>query len=160
VVAAFDAEDGKGAVAAALGHWVGGYLTQANRSTPGVFEVMPVTDIVVVARMAVNVCRSNPDSLLESAVAGVLASFQAVAQATETPFIEVQNGQYAVRVRRAVLRQAQIALAEGGFLAAGSADGAYGPRTRQAITEYQTKQGLTVTGVPDTATLITLFVGK
>src|SRR5690606_23244687 len=52
-----------------LGSWVAGYLTHANRQTSGVFEAMSIGDTLIVAQMVVNLCRANPDRMVEAAVA-------------------------------------------------------------------------------------------
>ena len=110
--------------------------------------------------MTLNVCRAHPDSLVEAALAGLIRIFAPSAQKAETPFVEVRNGEHSTHVRQDVLRQTQEALIKEQLLPAGSADGAYGPRTRQALSAYQTKQGLPATGIPDPATLVKILVPK
>ncbi len=56
------------------------------------------------------------------------------------------------------IRQVQQALDSKGFKA-GRADGRLGPETKNALNEFQKKQGLEQTGTPDEQTLAALGVG-
>ncbi len=57
------------------------------------------------------------------------------------------------------VKELQLALKELSFLS-GTADGKYGSATQKAVSDFQTKNGLTATGVADVATQEKLFEGQ
>lgn len=148
------------AVADLLGAWGAGYVSQANRSTSNTYEAVPIVDNAVLARIVINICKSNPKSLAESVFANLIESFRPAAQAEETPLVEAINGANKTAVRQSVLRNLQGILIGRKTLPPNSADGQFGPRTRDAILAFQKEHSLPETGVPDAATLITIFVQK
>jgi hypothetical protein len=126
----------------------------------GVFELMPISDTMVVAQMVVNVCKGNPDIMVEPAVAIAIKSLNGAAQNAETRLVDIKNDKYATQVRKAVIVQIQQELARQKFLPAGSADGDYGPATRDALIAFQKSKKMTETGIPDPATIIDLFFSE
>lgn len=140
-----------------LAAWAAGYLSQYNRSTAATYEAMPIVDNAAIARLAASVCRSSPDSIVESVFASIVASFQRGALGEESELIEIKGETGGTTLRTALLRKVQEQLVEGGFLPANAADGQYGPRSRQALKSFQASKGLAQTGIPDPATLILMF---
>lgn len=141
--------------AAAL--WTAGYVSHVNRSTPGLFEALPIVDNAVVARLALNVCGSNPDAMFEAVIAQVIASFAGAALSEESELVRIGPEGASTTVRRAVFRGVQQRLIDEGFLPAGAADGLYGPQSRRALIAFQAARGISETGIPDPATLIAMF---
>ena len=137
--------------------WVAGYISQYNRATSNTYEAVPIVDNVVLGKLAINVCRSNPDTLFEAVAASLVASFSRGALSDESPDIELKNGNSRAVLRRGVVRLVQQELIREGFLPAGSVDGDYGPGTRAALSKFQEARGITMTGVPDPQTLVHLF---
>ena len=151
--------DGAEQIMDAAAIWTAGYASHFNRSTPGVYEALPIVDNRVVAAMALNICGSNPDAMFEAVVAQVIASFEDAALSEESELLRIAGTDgTATWLRREVFRKVQHRLIDEEFLPAGSADGLYGPRTRQALVAFQKRRGIGETGVPDPATLIMLFV--
>ena len=144
---------------AAAAIWTAGYASHFNRSTLGVYDALPILDNRVVASIAMNICGSNPDAMFEAVIAQVIASFEDGSLSEESELLQFTGADGASTwLRKEVFRKVQQRLAEEGFLPAGSADGLYGPMTRQALVAFQTQHGIGETGLPDPATLITLFV--
>ncbi len=69
---------------------------------------------------------------------------------------ENQNG--AQNLSQSEIRQMQQALDQKGFKS-GRADGKLGPETKNALKQFQSKQGLQQTGMPDDQTLAALGIG-
>lgn len=151
------AEEGRDAAVAALSTWIAGYVSHANRVTPDRFEVTPIVDNRVLAAIVVQLCAQNPTSLIENVFASVLDLTAAGGQATESDLIELRNGDAVTTLRAAALTQVQQALAGLDLLAQADVDGAYGPRTRNALTAFQEQRSLAPTGLPDPVTLLNLF---
>ncbi|WP_182085562.1 peptidoglycan-binding domain-containing protein [Aureimonas sp. ME7] len=159
LVKAYDDEAQRPAVVAVLGSWVAGYLSHANRATPSAFEVMPISDNQTVAHLVVSICRDNPASLVESAAAGLTDRMKSGIQTTSTALSEIGEGAKKVAVRAGTIAAVQAQLKKDGYLT-GAADGAYGPATAKALVAFQTARELPTSGVPDAATLVSLFLGR
>ncbi|GEM_PF-1082589 len=97
------------------------------------------------------------------AVAGLFAAGQAPAAMEEsggmsqsgqsmTKSGHMQEGTTARNLNQSQVRELQNLLNDKGFKA-GQADGVLGPKTRQAISQFQKSEGLTQTGQPDEKTL-------
>ncbi len=140
----------------ALAGWIAGYLTQASRSAQNVYEVMPINDIGIVTEIAINLCRQDSEIMLEAAVSTLIQSLRFGVQRQETALIEVSHDGRSVQLRQEVLRLVQQHLIDRQFLA-GPADGAFGAMTRDGLLRFQQANDLPVTGIPDAATLITMF---
>ncbi|WP_244545839.1 peptidoglycan-binding domain-containing protein [Aureimonas phyllosphaerae] len=156
---AYDDEAQRPAVVAVLGSWVAGYISHANRTTPGAFEVMPISDNQTLAHLVVSVCRDNPTSLVESSTAGLVDRMKSGIQTMSSQLSEIGEGDKRVTIRTETLKAVQAQLKQDGFLT-GAADGAFGPATAKALAAFQTARKLPTSGVPDAATLVTLFLGK
>ena len=144
--------------AAAL--WIAGYVSHFNRSTPGIFEALPIVDNAVVARLALNVCGANPDVMFEAVVAQVIASFREGALSEESELVRIGPNGAVTTLRRVVFRKVQERLIDDGLMPVGSADGLYGPQSRQALIEFQKANRIAETGIPDPATLIMMFAAR
>lgn len=140
-----------------LSAWVAGYLSHANRTTPGQFDVMPIQDIFGVATVVARLCENNPEALVEPVMARVIELMAGAAQTSETELLTIEVDEQQVQIRQAVLLEAQRALIARGILAAGNDIGIFGPRTRAALTQFQESVGLPATGLPDALTLFILF---
>jgi peptidoglycan hydrolase-like protein with peptidoglycan-binding domain len=110
--------------------------------------------------MVVNVCKGNPNIMVEPAVAIAIKSLNGAAQNADTPIVDIKNDKYATQVRKGVVVRVQEELAKQKFLPAGSADGDYGPATRDALVAFQKSKGMTQTGIPDPSTIIGLFFSE
>lgn len=140
-----------------LSSWISGYLSHANRTTSGVYDVMPIQDIFGVSTIVARLCESNPDLLLEPVMARLVDMMEPAQQAQETELIAVSNDGRQVAIREAVMISAQRELISRGYLGDDGADGAFGPRTRNALSEFQADADLAETGLPDAITLFVLF---
>lgn len=137
--------------------WISGYLSHANRATVGAFDVMPIQDHTALAEITINICRSNPGALAETVVYSLLDKISSGMSGVSSDLIIVKEGNRETSVRSDVMRQVQLALVARNLLESKNADGLPGPNTRAALEKFQSGAGLTITGLPDPATLFTLF---
>lgn len=137
--------------------WIAGYLSQHNRLAPETYEAMPIIDNVAVASLALSLCRSNPDALFESVVASLIQSFSRASLADASDVVEIEHDGAVAVLRRGVFLRVQEELIARNLLGPGSADGHYGPRSREAIVAFQSSRGIAASGIPDPQTLIHLF---
>lgn len=152
----FKGED-KDVVSTQLGAWVAGYITHANRVTPDTYDMMPIQNIYGVATILARICDRNPESLVEPVMNRIVSIMTSFVQSEATPLSVVENDGKEVAIRQAVLMDAQSRLIARGHLESGNDDGVYGPRTREALINFQQSNNLEVTGLPDALTLFVLF---
>ena len=140
-----------------LGAWVAGYLSHANRVTPETYDVMPIQNIYGIATILARICDRNPQSLVEPAIDSIVSIMGDYTQPTDSPLSIVENAGTEIAVRQSVLADAQRILIAQGYLDPGNDDGAYGPKTRDALSQFQQAKNLEANGLPDALTLFVLF---
>lgn len=133
--------------------WLLGYATAHNHLLAGVFDILPTTDGGDFARMVAVACQRNPAAQLENVAAAVVTTIRPLAQSSETPLVTVTSGEASVQVRQGALRLLQQALA-GKRVWRGQADGQTSPQFVQALKDFQKKEEIRVTGLPDIDTFI------
>jgi peptidoglycan hydrolase-like protein with peptidoglycan-binding domain len=141
----------------ALSSWVMGYLSALNRLQADTFDVSPVSVGKALSEMVLAVCTTNLSARVEAVAFAVLRQLSVARQANESPLLEVRNGNVATAIRKDVLVSVQAELIKLKLLD-GTADGAYGDKSRHAVEEFQKAQKLPVTGVPDAATIVRILV--
>ena len=141
-----------------LAAWSAGYVTHANRTAAETFETMPVYDNRVVARLTASLCRSYPEAHVETVLASLLAALEPGAVSEPSEVITIAQGERRLSMLRGVFQAVQERLIAETLLEPGSADGQYGPKSRQALMAYQKSKGLPESGLPDAATLLQILV--
>lgn len=125
--------------------WLAGYITASNRLQPETYDAMPFLDMVNVLAIVLNECRANPDELVETTSARVLAAFNATRVQAESPLVTVTEAGAQKTYRQETIMAVQQKLIDQGLLT-GEADGAMGAATSAALQTYQTNTGLPATG--------------
>lgn len=137
--------------------WITGYLSHASRATPATFDVMPVQDNYGIEALAELLCRDNPELLVETVVFEIVRSLAAGAVTGPTDLVSLELDGARVDLRGETLRKVQDVLVAQGHLSADDADGAFGPRTAEALRAFQKAASIRETGLPDTLTLFIMF---
>jgi len=73
-----------------------------------------------------------------------------------SPLIEARVGDRVHRLYRETMRRVQRELADAGYFQ-GDINGLFGEDSVKALEAYQADRNLTVTGIPDLPTLVTIF---
>lgn len=137
--------------------WVGGYISHANRTTEGIFDVMPIQDVYAVATIVARLCEQNPDSPVEPAMASLVSMLSPGAQSEPSEISTVEHEGASTAISQNTMQRVQVRLAELGHLPEGGADGVYGPQTRQALEAFQSENSINQNGIPDPITLFVIF---
>ncbi len=127
--------------------WLDGYMTGINQYAPETYDITPWQSQNLLTALFEKFCAKNPG-----------ANFFAVANkmVVELRDDRLRESSAPVVAYRETLRRVQVLLEEGGHYR-GEVDGLFGPNTRRALESYQKRVGLTVTGLPDQATLFKLL---
>jgi len=136
--------------------WLAGYISHANRTTPDTYDTVPVQNLYGVATVLARICEGNPSTIVEPIAHTILTTFQPLALSEAEELQEISNDTTTIRIATSVIQHVQSRLIERGLLPEGSADGAFGPMTRTALSEFQEGLGMTATGIPDPITVYLL----
>lgn len=143
-----------------LSSWAAGYLSHANRSTPGVYDVMPIQDMLDVATLVARMCENNPDALVEPVMERFVALLSSGQQSDASELTTISAGERDIQIRQSAMAAIQRNLISRNLLEAGNDDGLFGPMTRAALTQFQAANDLPETGVPDALTVYAIFVER
>lgn len=137
-----------------LSFWLGGYLTLANRLTPGAFDVVPFAVERDVLAIVVNRCEGLPiETNFEAVAYAVIDSLEAFA--VTSPSL-VKSGDNMIPLREAVVIRLQERLIALGHLEQ-EADGLVGKNTENALREFQIARSMPETGKLDIDTVLALL---
>jgi len=137
--------------------WIAGYLTATNRLKADAYDAVPFLDMINVLAITMNECKATPDELAENTVARVVGAFDKAKVTAESPIVMVPDAGAEKPYRQATIKLAQQKLVDLGYLAA-DPDGVIGPATTEALTLYQSENGLTSNGELSVDTMFKLLL--
>jgi len=136
--------------------WLEGYFSAINQFTPDTYDIAPFVDLNVLVNLILSNCRKNPQVNLAQMAQAATKSVSAQRLHEASPLIEARVGERKQMVYRETLRRVQRELAEAGYFE-GDINGLFGEDSVKALEAFQADRSLTVTGVPDAPTLVTIF---
>lgn len=139
-----------------LGIWIDGYVTHKNRSEKGIFESSPIHNSLATAILVTEVCKKNPDILVDGVVNSVLRALGPLAATKQSELVTLKTEAGAVTITVGALTKVQIFLVEKGLLEAKQADGKFGPKTGAAIQAWQEQNNIPQSGLPEAFTLLSI----
>lgn len=138
------------------GHYIAGYLTATNRLLTNTVDVTSWESIEIVAAYVANLCRTDPEVRFAEAVEGVLARLMPHRITTDTEIVNVSEDDRSIRLYSTVIIRVKRALMERDHFD-GSIDSSFDGATVQALRDFQEKNDIPATGLPDQRTLYLLF---
>lgn len=139
------------------GSWLMGYATARNRLESDTFDVVALPDGAVLLQAVAAVCADQKNLTVELAANEVVRVTAPLHQRGSSPVLTVEADGRTQLVRQATLQTLQLRLAER-KLYSGPTDGQWSAATAVAIMEFQSREKIAVTGMPDFATLLRAFV--
>ncbi len=136
--------------------WLDGYMTGINQYSPETYDITPWQSQNLVAALIERFCETNPEANFFAVANGMIVELRDDRLRESSAPVVAKVGERTIGVYREILRRVQVLLKEGGHYK-GEVDGLFGPKTRRALESYQKRVGLTVTGLPDQATLFKLL---
>lgn len=140
----------------AFAGWTGGFLTGINVFRDQTFDITPFQATELILSKMAKYGEAHPDEVYVSALGKLVAMLMAGRLQTASPLVRVTSGSSAVFIYADVLEDVRAKL-----LAAGGTPpaekGSFSPAFAQALAAHQTANGLAVTGLPDLATMNSLY---
>lgn len=134
-----------------FGGWIDGYTSAMNVYEPKTFDVTPWQSTDLIAAAVAEQCRRTPKFTMHEALVEVSGSLRRGRLETRSPLVVAgPNVPGAPVIYQATLKQAQARLK---VAQTGKLDTA----TRSALTDFQKRNKLPATGLPDQATLYSLL---
>ncbi len=137
--------------------WLMGYMTAVNRGREDRFDVSPIVDGAVMMQLLANACAANPDLLVENAAHELLQALSVAGVRQQSDVVSLEWEGASTMIRRETLVAVQERLRDLELLE-GAADGVFGGQTRAALANFQERNGLAQTQIPDPATLLALLI--
>ena len=136
--------------------WLDGYMTGINQYAPETYDITPWQSQNLLAALFEKFCARNPGANFFAVANKMVVELRDDRLRESSAAIVAAVGERTIGLYRETLRRVQVRLEEGGHYQ-GEVDGLFGPKTRRALESYQKQVGLTVTGLPDQATLFRLL---
>ena len=133
-------------------HWAEGFLTAVNRYDADTYDIAPWQTTAVLDRIFASHCEKNPDEKFVALLQKLGVSLRDGRLQERSEMLTITVNGESTRVYQALLVQAQAKLKELGFYG-GAVDGAFGPKTQEAIATFQIAEGVVASGLPDPLTI-------
>jgi Putative peptidoglycan binding domain len=137
--------------------WLAGYLTAANAYEKDTYDLLSWQSDGVIAASLIGYCRANPKVAVGVAAAKMVQSLRATRVVASGAFQTLTlNGQQIRFYDETVVRMKRLLAAKAGYN--GPMDRALNtPALREALLRFQATRKIPQTGLPDEATLVSLF---
>lgn len=139
------------------GSWLMGYMTARNRLQPDTFDILPFVDGSMLLQAVSAVCADRKEMTVEGATSEVIRAIAPLHQRVASAAITVERSGQSVRIRQDAIATLQARLTKRG-LYSGAADGKWSEELALAVQEFQLREQITATGLPDLATLVRVIV--
>ncbi len=136
--------------------WLDGYMTGINQYSPETYDITPWQSQNLLAALFAKFCAKNSGANFFAVANKMIVELRDDRLRESSTPVVAKVGERTIGVYREILRRVQVLLKEGGHYK-GEVDGLFGPNTQRALESYQKQAGLTVTGLPDQATLLKLL---
>lgn len=136
----------------AVSIWLTGYLTAHNRLIEKVFDLTPWQTQPVLMSLLLQYCKANPQHVVEKGAQELVAYLIPNALQKEAEVVAVGSGSDVVLLYLPVVANIRDKLKLEGYLPGTSMESLL-----QSIKAFQTKNGLSATGLPDQKTLTLLL---
>lgn len=141
------------------GGWLEGYLSSYNSLQPKNYDATPWQTTELLLTLLKRHCDNNPDVKFLSAVNSLLKTFYPIRLERENTLIKISVNGADTYFYQDILLRAKERLKKLGYLT-GEVLADYDEGDIQAFEKYQKDIGISITGVPDQNTLLSLFLKK
>ncbi len=137
--------------------WVSGFLSAMNLHEPDTYDLVDWQSDDYIAASLRGWCEANPSERFFNGVYQMARSLEAFRVTEQSPVVILEGPQGRIRLYRSTLDKVRAELAARGLYD----EAAHGREAlATALKAYQRREGLSETGVPDTATMFRLFAAR
>jgi len=136
--------------------WVDGYLSAANQNRPDTFDLTPWQTSGLLLALLGRYCESYPEDRFEIAVNNMITALHPQRLTVRSDTILAGSEDKGAPIYREIMVRVQQSLKDQGYYS-GPLDGNYGKSMHTALSDFQKKNGVTVTGLPDQESLFRLL---
>jgi Putative peptidoglycan binding domain len=134
------------------GGWLEGYMSAINQLMPNTFDIAPWQNTDTIFALVKTNCERNRDQRFFDIVIAMIRFLEENRLQEQSNRVLAEADDQRVIVYEEVMRDVQQRLIDKGLLQ-GNADGQFGAKTMAALQEFQKKENMPVTGLPDQMTL-------
>jgi hypothetical protein len=134
------------------GGWLEGYMTAINQLMPKTFDIAPWQNTETILALVKSNCERNRDQRFFDIVTAMIRFLEKNRLQEKSDRVLAEADGQRVMVYTEIMRDAQQRLIDEGLLQ-GNADGQFGAKTKAALQEFQKRENIQVTGLPDQVTL-------
>jgi hypothetical protein len=138
--------------------WFSGYLSAANMTVDGTYDLVSWQDEAVLANALASVCSQMPEQPVAAAAARIIPGLAQERIQSAEQLEPITVGERRTAMYPSVIRRMQQALKDSGQSI--TVDGDFGPGSQNALKAFQTARGIEATGFPDPMTMVALFTGQ
>ena len=142
--------------------WLQGMLSGYNLMAADTYDIAAWQTPELMAYFLDQFCQKNPTipfGQASSELIKALVPMRVEERSDIVTFTSSSDSKVQIPIYKEILRRVQRELAKRGHYDS-VADGIPGPRTEQALKDFQKERGIAVTGIPDQVTLVLLFEQK
>lgn len=134
------------------GGWLEGYMTAINQLMPETFDIAPWQNTDTVLALVKHNCERNREQRFFAVVTAMIEFLAENRLKEQSDRVIAEADGQRVALYSEIMKDVQQNLIDKGHLQ-GNADGQFGAKTKAALEEFQKKENLQVTGLPDQVTL-------
>jgi hypothetical protein len=134
------------------GGWLEGYMTAINQLIPETFDIAPWQNTDTILALVKHNCERNREQRFFAVVTAMVEFLAEDRLKEQSDRVMAEADAQRVTLYAEVMSNVQQALIDKGLLE-GNADGQFGAKTKTALQEFQKKENIQVTGLPDQVTL-------
>lgn len=140
------------------GGWLEGYMTAVNQLIPETFDIAPWQNTDTILALVKHNCERNREQRFFAVVTAMVEFLAENRLKEQSDRVLAEADGQRVALYAEVMRDVQQTLIDRGLLE-GNPDGQFGAKTKAALQEFQKKENIQVTGLPDQVTLWRLLSG-
>lgn len=150
------AKDGDPDLLIAFAGWTTGFITAVNVFRNETFDLTPFQPTELLLAKMQKYCEANPDESYANALGKLVSSLMEGRLQAESDLVRISVGDKAVFIYRSVLADVYAKLANAGLLPQKEPT-EYDAAFASATSRYQASKGLPQSGLPDLATMNSLY---
>jgi len=144
-------------VRARIASWLLGYATARNRLEPDTYDFIPTESGADFPNVVAVICKANQKATIEQAAHAAITALAPMRQSAASPLVELRADGKTINIHQEALRTLQAALI-GKAAFNGRADGLASAAFVAALKDFQRKESIPVTGLPDIDTFIRAII--